>query len=45
MSVFIRLGTDSSFGIAPRICVTLRKSFYSRSIQFVIYIINRMRVL
>ena len=34
--------TDSSFGIAPRILVTLRKSFCSRSIQFVAYIIDWM---
>ena len=35
--------TDSSLGIAPRILVTLRKSFCSRSIQFVVYIIDWMR--
>lgn len=38
----IIVSTDSQFGIAPRIRVTRLKSFWSRSIQFVVYIIDWM---
>ena len=36
----ISRSTDSSLGMAPRILVTLRKSFWSLSIQFIVYIID-----